>query len=127
MNAPAQPTNLHEALVEQLEDDSQAYTVVAGGDTRLAQLYAAYPDAKAAADDATKKLKAITDAIKVELNQAAPEETRIELHGEGGVPLRLAYSESWTLDSKRMKTEDPETYVRFARKGGRWTLGKVRG
>jgi hypothetical protein len=124
-----QPTTaeLHEALLEQIEDEGQAYTVVAQGDTRLAQLQAAYLDAKADADDAAKKLKAITDGIKLELSQAAPDETRIELAAQGDAPgLRLAYSERWTLDSKRMKSEDPETYVRYARKGGAWTLTKVR-
>lgn len=122
-----QPTDLHEALLEQGDDDVTAYAVVAHSDTRLSQLHAAYSDAKATADGAAKQLKAITDAIKVELNSAAPEETRIELHSEGAPTLRLAYAERWTLDSKRMKSEDPETYVRFARKSGAWSLTKVRG
>lgn len=116
----------HEALLEQLEDESEAYTVVAQGDTRLAELHAAYTDAKATADDAAKRLKAVTDAIKLELTQAAPEETRIELAGDAGPRLRLAYSERWTLDSKRLKAEDPLTYVRYAKKGGAWSLTKVR-
>ncbi len=117
----------HEALVEQLEDTSQAYTVVAGADTRLSQLQAAYLDAKATADSAAKQLKAITDAIKLELTLAAPDETRIELAAQGGAPgLRLAYSEAWNFDSKTLKVTDPETYVRYAKKSGRWTLSKVR-
>lgn len=120
-------TTPHEALVEQLEDTSEAYTVVAQGNTRLSQLHAAYADAKATADDAAKKLKAVTDAIKLELTQAAPDETRIELAGDAGPRLRLAYSEAWTLDSKTLKATDPETYVRYAKKSGRWTLSKVRG
>ncbi len=117
----------HEALVEALDDDEgEVYTVVAEPDTRLSQLHAAYEDAKARADEASKQLKAITDAIKVELNTAAPEESRVELRGDAGPALRLVYSERWTLDSKRMRVEDPETYVRYARKGGSWTLSKVR-
>lgn len=129
MTTQPQPTSaqLHEALMEQIDDSSQAYTVVAQADTKLAQLQAAYPDAKAAADAAAATLKAITDGIKFELSQAAPDQTRIELTGTAGPTLRLAYSERWTLDSKRMKAEDPETYVRFARKGGAWSLTKVKG
>lgn len=116
----------HEALMEALEDDSTAFAVVAQPDTRLSQLHASYADAKARADEAGKQLKAITDAIKVELNTAAPEETRVELRGDAGPALVLRYSERWTLDSKRMKTEDPETYVRYARKGGAWSLSQAR-
>lgn len=118
-------TTTHEALVEAM-DEGEVYTVVAEPDTRLSQLHAAYEDAKAHADDAAKRLKAITDAIKVELNTAAPDETRVELRGEAGPALRLAYSERWTLDSRKMKAEDPETYVRYARKSGAWSLTKVR-
>lgn len=118
-------TTTHEALVEAL-DEGETYTVVADGDTRLAQLHASYADAKARADEAGKQLKAITDAIKVELNTAAPEETRVELRGEAGPPLALRYTERWTLDSKGLKAADPETYVRYARKSGSWSLTQVR-
>lgn len=125
-----QPTQaqLHEALLEKIEEDTtQAYTVVAQPDTKLAILQAAYVDAKAKAEAAAADLKAITDGIKYELGQAAPEQTRIELTGPAGPTLRLAYSERWTLDSKRMKAEDPLTYVRYAKKGGAWSLTKVGG
>lgn len=115
----------HEALVEAM-DEGEPYTVVADPDTRLAQLHASYADAKARADEAAKQLKAITDAIKVELNTAAPEETRVELRGDAGPGLVLRYTERWTLDSKKMKAEDPLTYVRYARKGGSWSLSQVR-
>jgi hypothetical protein len=91
--------------------------------SRLEQLHEAYAGAKAAAEEATTRLKAITDALKVELTQAAPEgASRIELVGEAGPRLRLTYSESWRLDSRQLKAEDPETYVRYAKKSGSWTL-----
>ncbi len=96
--------------------------VTAPPGSRLEQLHAAYPDAKAAADAAAATLKAITDGIKLELNQAAPEERRLELRGPAGPPLRLTYTETWRFDSKTFKAADPETYVRYAKKSGSWTL-----
>lgn len=90
-------------------------------ESRLAQLHAAYPAAKAAADEAAATLKAITDAIKLELTQAAPDEERVTLRGDGPT-LALTYAERWTIDSRKLKAEDPETYVRYAKKGGSWTL-----
>ena len=42
---------------------------------------------------------------------------------EGAGPaLTLTYSESWRIDAKRLKAEDPETYVRYAKKGGSWSM-----
>lgn len=96
-------------------------------DSRLAQLHAAYPAAKAAADDAAEKLKAITDGIKLALSEAAPDQTRIDLRGGHGPALRLSYTETWRFDSKRFKAEDPETYVRYAKKSGSWALKAVAG
>lgn len=65
---------------------------------------------------------AITDAIKLELTQAAPEDRKIALVGNAGSTLRLTYVESWWIDSRKLKAEDPETYVQYARKSGTWTL-----
>lgn len=97
-------------------------------DSRLAQLHAAYPDAKAAADDAAEKLAAIKDGIKAELAAAVPEgSTRIALTGEHGPALQLVYSERWSVDSRKLKREDPETYVRYARMSGAWTLSAPKG
>lgn len=110
-------------MSEAAEVEQAPVTVTPQAGTRLEQLHAAYADAKAAADDAAAKLKAVTDAIKVELTQAAPEgERKIELAGQAGPVLRLTYSESWRLDSKRLKAEHPETWVRYAKKSGSWTL-----
>lgn len=107
--------------------DAGPLIVQPDADTRLAQLHAAYSDAKAAADAAEKQLKAITDAIKLELTQAAPEgTTKVDLVGNG-VPLRLSWTESWRLDSRKLKAEDPETYVRYAKKSGAWRLAPVAG
>lgn len=91
--------------------------------SRLEDLLATYAHLKPQADEAASRLKAVTDAIKVELTTAVPDAPRIDVAHEA-LPqaLRLSYVESWTLDSKRMKAEDPATYVRFARKGGSWQL-----
>lgn len=107
--------------------DPGPYVVQAAAGTRLEQLQAAYAEAKARADEAAAQLKAITDAIKLELTQAAPEEQRIELRGPAGPALRLTWSESWRLDSKRLKVDQPETWVRYAKKSGSWTLRAVGG
>jgi hypothetical protein len=96
------------------------------GQGRLAQLHAAYPEAKAAVDAATERLKEINNAIKGELWAAAPEQQRVELHTPGHKPLRLTYAERWTFDSKRLKAEDPVRYMTYAKKGGSWTLSEVK-
>lgn len=98
---------------------------------RLAQLHAAYPDAKAAADAAAEKLAAIKDGIKAELVAAAPEgSTKIALVGDpstGAPALTLVHSERWSIDSRRLKRDDPETYVRYAKKSESWTLALAKG
>ena len=101
--------------------------VSAEAGTRLEQLQAAYADAKAEADDAAAKLKAITDAIKVELTSIAPGEARIELAPGPGPALRLAYSESWRVDARRLKAENPLIYATYAKKSHSWTLKAVQG
>lgn len=100
------------------------------GNSRLASLHAAYADAKAAVDAAGEQLKAITDAIKVELTAIDPNERRFELRPANGVtarPLQLTYVESWRLDSTRMKREQPETWVTYAKKSGSWRLAEGKG
>lgn len=99
--------------------------VQAKGRSRLEQLHAAYGPAKAAKDEAEKNLKAITDAIKVELTQLDPNQRKFELFSkpDAGVrPLRLTYVESWRVDSTRLKAEQPEVYVAFAKQSGSWRL-----
>lgn len=95
-------------------------------ESRLEQLAGQYDLAKAEADKAAETLKAITDAIKLELVNAAPGETSIDLVSDDlAAPLRLVAVESWRIDSKKLKTEAPETYVRYAKKTASWTLRAV--
>ncbi|PXY33584.1 hypothetical protein BAY59_10915 [Prauserella coralliicola] len=96
------------------------------GGSRLDQLAAAYALAKPLADEAAEKLKAITDAIKVELTTAAPGEQSVDLVSEHlPKPLRAQYKETWRFDSKRLKADDPHLYVRYAKKSGSWELRAV--
>lgn len=95
-------------------------------DSRLASLHAQYADAKAEADAAAERLKAITDGIKAELRAqqeaAAPGTDRIELHSPYGPVLRLTKSERVTFDSKKLKVDDPHLYVQYAKFGEAWSL-----
>jgi hypothetical protein len=96
-------------------------------ESRLDGLLAVYAHLKPEADEAATRLKTVTDAIKAELMAAAPEARKIDVtHAALPQTLRLSFVERWELDAKRMKAEDPETYVRFARQGGRWELRGVK-
>lgn len=95
--------------------------------SRLDALAAAYAQAKPAADAAAARLKEITDAIKVELTNAAPGSTQVDLHSqELERPLRLSARTSWRLDTNRLKAEAPNLYVRFAERRTVWDLRTVR-
>lgn len=98
--------------------------------SRLEQLHARYEMAKAKADEAEAELKTITDAIKAEaLALVDGNVTAIELTHWAGVPipLRLTYVESWRVDAKRLKAEDPVAYAMYATKSGTWQLRKAAG
>jgi len=96
------------------------------GNGRLAQLHAAYPEAKAQADAATERLKEITDGIKAELFRLAPDQVKVDLRGTSGPALRLSYTETWRFDSKRFKVEHPVEYVAYAAPSGSWRLAVVK-
>lgn len=97
------------------------------GGSRLEHLHAEYAEAKAAADTAASRLKSLTDAIKVELTEAAPGAGRIQLVSEYGPALGLTYTESWRIDTPRFKAEQPELYVAYAKKSGSWRLTALKG
>jgi hypothetical protein len=98
-----------------------------GTDTRLGRLHEQYPELKAAADAAAKAFKDCTDGIKLEVSTLTGGALRAELAATDTAPaLALTYGERWTLDSKAIKAEDPDTYVRYAKPSGAWTL-KVKG
>lgn len=116
---------MSEAPLEQTQPEPALTIVPAEGD-RLAQLHAAYADAKAASDEAASRLKGITDAIKAELTAQAPDARRLVLKSPGGPALALTYAESWRVDATRLKKENPLVYVTYAKKSGSWSLRAVR-
>ena len=95
--------------------------------SRLEELLAAYAELKPRVDELTGRLKSVTEAIKAELTTARPGAQYIGVdHPALAQPLRLTYVETWTLDSKRLKSDNPELYVAYARKGGSWQLRGVK-
>lgn len=100
----------------------------AEADDRLAVLYGAYPAAKAEADEAAKRLKAITDGIKLELTTRAPEGTaKLELRGPNGTPLRLAWQVTRRFNTKKFQTAYPAEYEHFREASGSWVLAPIKG
>lgn len=96
--------------------------IVPGQGSRLEQLHALYADLKEKADAAAAEFRTVSDAIKAELAQQAPGHERVELRGEAGPALRLTYTESWRIDSRKLKAEDPVTYASYAKKSSAWVL-----
>jgi hypothetical protein len=95
-------------------------------ESRLAQLAAQYDLAKAEADKANEAFEAIKAAIKVELASAAPGESDVRFASPDlAAPLQLRAIESWRVDAKKLKAEQPETYVRYASKSTSWRLAPV--
>lgn len=98
-------------------------TVTAPPDSRLAQLQALFVSTKAAADEATKQHKAITDAIKVELTALNENERRFELTPAGDCPtLRVTYTVSNRFDSTRFKRDQPAVYETYLKPTGSWSI-----
>ena len=85
--------------------------------------------ARATEAEAKARAKQIGDAIKSEAVALAPENTRsIIIAGGPGIPdWHCHYVESWRLDTKRMKDDEPLTYVRFAVQSGTWKIDKAGG
>lgn len=108
-------------MTEQERPPRLAVTAPAG--SRLEELLAAYESVKASAEEAASRFKTLTDAVKAELSAAHPGATDMVLTGAPGLPaLRLAWVESWRLAAKRLKEDDPHTYVKYAEKNGHWEL-----
>lgn len=111
------------------EPTPESAVVRAVANTKLDDLLYQYAELKPKVDAFTEALKSITDSIKAEAIAAAPDgRTAVEIIAAPGfhdVHLRLSYVESWRLDSKKLKAEQTETWVRYARKCGSWTLKAV--
>lgn len=105
-------------------------------DERLATLQAQYVEFKAAADIVNERLDAVKAAIKTAMAEAltnsgaltASGVPRVELPATEDCPgLTLSYRESWRVDARRLKAEDPTTYASYAVKSGSWTLSVAGG
>lgn len=103
-------------------------TIPATPSSRLEELAAEYAIAKPAYEEAKARLDAIVDAIKYELANAAPGSTKVDLVTPVlERPLRLQAITSWRVDTKKLKAEDPATYVRYAKQSTYWELRAVTG
>jgi len=126
MTQPAEPTPAFPQTghtITQAAGPPPPPVIAPAPDSRLEQLSAQYTALKPEADRIAAALKAVTDGIKAELVAAAPGHENIVLRSPCLVaPLRLSAVESWRFDSKRCKAEDPEVYVRFAKKSISWRL-----
>jgi hypothetical protein len=115
MSAPTVPTNDTAIVKSQPE-------------TRLDALAAEYARLKPLADATNARLKEITDGIKAELAVAAPGKTSVDFVSPMlDQPLRMTARTSWRVDTKRLKSEAPEVYVRYAVQSTSWDLRRVGG
>jgi hypothetical protein len=96
-------------------------------DNVFGYLRAEYAEAKQAADAAEERLKAAKGKLQTALSEATNGALRSALHVPGYKPLTLTYGERWTVDSKRLKAEQPLVYVTYAKLGHSWTLQESRG
>lgn len=103
-----------------------ATVITAQPGSRLEQLIASYGPLRAAAEEAAAHFEACKEAIKTEATAAGTSADYV-VTGSPGLPaLRVAYRRGWRLDTKRLKEEEPETYVRYAVETGRWELREVK-
>lgn len=92
-------------------------------DNKLSQLYAEYERLKPRVDELSGQLKAITDAIKVELTLANPGHTRIDIvHPNLTKPMHLLWVTSRRLDPKQVKSLAPDVHAQCSVERGRWEL-----
>lgn len=92
----------------------------------LYQVRAEYAVAKDASAAAEERLKTAKSKLQQALSEAANGAYRSELRVPGFKPMTLVYTEPWTVDTKRLKAEQPAVYVEFAKRGSRWTLAENR-
>lgn len=92
-------------------------------DSRLEQLAAEYWALKPLADEYAERLETIKNGLKAEMAAAAPGQSEVLLSCQYlPSPLRLTARSSWRLDTKALKSEAPELYVKYARRSTSWRL-----
>lgn len=101
-------------------------TIAPEPDSRLDFLCAEYEQIRAAYEEAKARFDEITDGLKSELAKAAPGHGKVLLASPYlNSMLKLELRERWTVDSKRLKAEDPLTYVQYAKQAASWYLVRV--
>ena len=96
-------------------------------DLTLIDLRGRYDVASAAAKKAEEELKAVKGKLQTALSEASGGAPRARLTVPGFKDMTLTYSEPWTVDTGRLKAEQPLVYVEYAKQGQRWTLAESRG
>lgn len=114
-------------MTEQTQPETGPVPVTPAPDSKLEQLHALFGPAKDRRDAAEAEFKQIQDALKAEVMAASGNAERAVLTSPYGPPLTLTRSESWRVDSKRLKTERPDIYVLFAKASESWTLRPAQG
>jgi len=109
-----------------MTDTTPAPVVRPRPETRFEQLCAEYDRLKPLVVQYTAELKAVTDALKIEMISEQPHADRILLHSQFlATPLQLLHTTAWRLDSKQLKRDLPETWVRYATQSSSWRLEAV--
>ena len=98
--------------------------------SELSELLDTWAALDAQAKELSERAAALKDKIKVrmiETRQAMdPTDPLTDIAaGSDVVSVRLKYTETWRLDTTKLKAEAPETYVKYARKSGSFTLRKA--
>ena len=102
--------------------------------SRLAFLFSQLPQLEAAKNEAEAGLKACKKAIMAEIAGAIdadklPDQFDIPAEPNGAYPAYTLASRqgAWRVDADAMKNQDPEAYVRWAKRGDPyWELSRVR-
>ena len=94
--------------------------------SRLDALAAEYAQLQPQVEALNERLKAVSDGIKTELAGTGAEAT---LLSSPHLPflLKVALTERWVMDSKRLKAEHPALWVTYAKKSHSWRLDRVQG
>jgi hypothetical protein len=94
--------------------------------SRLDALAAEYATLQPQVEALSERLKTVTDSLKAELSASG---NRAVLLSSPHLPclLKCSLREEWRIDSKRLKSEHPATWVAFAKRVRSWRLDRVQG
>ena len=97
--------------------------LMAGTGTQLEQLCAMYDQLKARAEDAAAAFEALKTAIKVELQNQAPDSAKVTLSSTHlARPLVMAARCTRTIDQKALRAKEPELAEQFTKESWSWRL-----